>query len=192
MAVVTRGGVSNLPAEVTSFVGRRQATAGVKQLLSESRLVTLTGVGGVGKSRLAFHVTGELRRAFPDGVWFVQLARVQDPLLVTQTVAVTLNLLDQSVRDPETVLVDYVAKRRLLLLLDNCEHLLGACSQIANVLLCAAPGLPILSTSREPLGLESEHIFPVPSLSVPGDEASSSQRSQYEALMLFEERAAAS
>ncbi|MGI8312776.1 ATP-binding protein [Saccharopolyspora hattusasensis] len=187
-------GLDSFPAEVTSFVGRRQATAEVKRTLSTSRLVTLTGVGGTGKSRLALHVAQQLRRAFADGVWLVELADLRDPSLLADAVAATLGLTDLSNRDREAVLVSYLANKRLLLVLDNCEHLLGGCAHLAAVLLPAAPGLRVLATSREPLGIAGEHVWPVPPLSVPRPEASlpgDGSGRKYEALVLFEERAAA-
>ena len=183
-----------LPAEVTSFVGRRKATAEVKGALSASRLVTLTGVGGTGKSRLALHVARDLRRAFADGVWLVELAQLRDPSLLGDTVAGALGLSDLSRRDPEAVLAGYLADKQLLLVLDNCEHLLGDCARLVAGLLPAAPGLRVLATSREPMGIAAEHIRPVPPLSVPRPEASWTGEGwghRYEALALFEERAAA-
>jgi non-specific serine/threonine protein kinase len=186
--------LGSLPAEVTSFVGRREATAEVKRALSTSHLVTLTGVGGTGKSRLALHVARDLRRAFVDGVWLVELAKLQDPSLLGDTVATALGLSDQSNRDSVTVLVSYLADRQLLLVLDNCEHMLGECSHLVVRLLPAAPGLRVLATSRETLGVTGERILPVPPLSVPLPEASATGDGwghRYEALALFEQRAAA-
>jgi predicted ATPase/DNA-binding CsgD family transcriptional regulator len=183
-----------LPAEVTSFVGRRRATAEVKGALSASRLVTLTGVGGTGKSRLALHVARDLRRAFDDGVWLVELGQVQDPSLLGDTVAEVLGLSDLSSRDPQTVLAGYLADKQLLLVLDNCEHLLGDCAPLVAGLLPAAPGLRVLASSREPLGIGAERIWPVPPLSVPRPDESLTGEGwgyRYEALALFEERAAA-
>jgi predicted ATPase/DNA-binding CsgD family transcriptional regulator len=186
---------SGLPHELTSFVGRRQMAAEVRHALSESRLVTLTGFGGMGKSRLALHVAHMLRRAFPDGVYLVELAEVQDPALVPHAVAVALGLRDRSTRDLETVLADYLADKQLLLLLDNCEHLLDACGGLTARLLTAAGKLRVLATSREPLGIAAEHVWPVPPLPVPdGDEPtlqSGASAQQQAALTLFEDRAAA-
>ena len=115
--------MTSLPADVTSFVGRREARAEVKRALSASRLVTLTGVGGVGKTRLALHVAGEVRRAFADGVCLVELAEVDSAPLVAYAVAMALDLHDVSTRAPAAVLADYLADKRLCLVLDNCEHL---------------------------------------------------------------------
>lgn len=203
MANVMRREAGHLPAELTSFVGRRQATSEIKHALTESRMVTLTGVGGVGKSRLALHVAHEIRRAFPDGIWLVELAELTDATLVAHTVAVTLHLLDQSVRDAESVLVDYLTDKRILLVLDNCEHLLDACGNLAEMLLAAASDVRVLATSREPLRVSAENIWQVPPLSVPTtangatpDETPSADSPherpsrRHEALLLFEDRAA--
>ena len=187
-----RTSAGNLPADVTSFVGRRQATTEVKRLLSVARLVTLTGVGGVGKSRLALHVAREVRRAYPDGVWLVELAKLGDPALVEQTVAAALGLRDHSRRDPMTVLAEFLVDKRLLLVLDNCEHVLDGCGHLAARLLAAAPRLSVLATSREPLDINGEHPWPVPPLTLPSaDAATHALDRPFEGLALFEERAAA-
>jgi predicted ATPase/DNA-binding NarL/FixJ family response regulator len=172
--------------------------AEVKQLLISSQLVTLTGVGGVGKSRLAVHVARKLQRAFPDGVWLVELAELQDPSLLHHAVAAVLQLQDQSARQPETVLAEYLAGKRLLLLLDNCEHLLDACGHLADIVLRAAPQVRILATSREALGIAGEHTLSVPPLSLPELDKPGRKRTppkdahhRYEALVLFEQRTAA-
>src|SRR3982074_2715144 len=136
--MVTNGvnaGLGSLPAEVTSFVGRREATAEVKRALSTSRLVTLTGVGGTGKSRLALHVARDLRRAFSDGVCLVELAKLQDPSLLGDTVATALGLSNLSNRDPVTVLASYLADRQLLLMLDNCEPMSAEGAHLVATLL---------------------------------------------------------
>jgi non-specific serine/threonine protein kinase len=185
--------VGSLPAEVTSFIGRRDANAEVKRALSLSHLVTLTGVGGTGKSRLALHVAREVRRAFPDGVWLVELAKLQDPSLLGDRVAAALGLSDLSNRDSEAVLVSYLADKQLLLVLDNCEHLLGECAALVARLLPAAPALRVLATSREALTITGEHVCPVSPLSVPPEASLQGDGGgrRYEALALFEERAAA-
>jgi predicted ATPase/DNA-binding CsgD family transcriptional regulator len=182
-----------LPNEMTSFVGRRQAVDAVKHALSAAQLVTLTGVGGVGKSRLALRVAKDIRRAFPDGVWLVELATVRDPSLVAHAVAAAVGLCDRSGRDLQTALADHLAGRQALLLLDNCEHVLAGCCRLANKLLSAASGLRILATSREPLRSTAEHVWPVPPLpisAVDGPDADTSPH-QHEAVTLLEERAAA-
>ncbi|MEQ7008575.1 LuxR C-terminal-related transcriptional regulator [Actinopolymorpha sp. B17G11] len=158
--------LGGLPVEVTSFVGRREAAAGVKHALARSRLVTLTGVGGVGKSRLALRVGRTLRRAFTDGVCWVDLAKLQNPGMVDRAVAAALGLRDQSARTYETVLAHYLADKTILVILDNCEHVLGPSANLCATLLSTAPGLRVLATSREPLGIEGEHIWPVAPLSL--------------------------
>jgi len=132
--VVAPSRAGNLPAELTSFVGRRREVAEVRRLLSMSRLVTLTGVGGVGKTRLALRAASEFRRAF-EAIWLVDLAGLTDPSLVAQTVAATVGLRDRSARAPLSVLSDFLAPQRVLLVLDNCEHLLDACAVLADALL---------------------------------------------------------
>ena len=183
----------NLPDELTSFVGRRQLAADVKLALSASRLVTLTGPGGVGKSRLAVHVARDLRRAFPDGICFVELAAVQDPALVPRAVAAALGLLETSAREPEDSLASYLAESAALIVLDNCEHVLEGAARLAALLLTAAGGLRLLATSRAPLAIGAEQILPVPPLSLPPapGRPALGMPGQHEALALFEDRARA-
>jgi len=160
-------------------------------MLSAARLVTLTGVGGVGKTRLAVRVAADLQRAFPDGAWLVDLAPLDDPALVTQTAATTLGIRDQSARWPVAVVSDHLADKHLLLVLDNCEHLLDACAVLADALLEAAADLRILATSREPLGLSSEHTVVVAPLAVPDPDSDVSVEAlaSYDAVSLFVTRA---
>ena len=143
---------SNLPAELTSFVGRRQELREVKHLLATTRLLTLTGSGGAGKTRLALRAATEMARGFPDGAWLVLLAPIQDPLLVPQAVFSTLGVQDRSVGVSLSTLAEYLAGKRLLLVLDNCEHLLDGCAVLACTLIAACPDLRVLATSRQPLG----------------------------------------
>ena len=162
MHVVTAGHrrvVGNLPAEVTSFVGRHKEFAQVERLLASARLVTLTGVGGVGKSRLALRVAARRRRAFRDGVWLVELAAVQEPDMVAHTVAEALRIGEQSGREPLEMIGDFLCDRQLLMILDNCEHLPEACAILTDTLLHAAPELRILATSRQSLGVAGEHLW---------------------------------
>jgi predicted ATPase/DNA-binding CsgD family transcriptional regulator len=184
---------SNLPLEATSFVGRRQELREVKRLLATTRLLTLTGSGGVGKTRLALRAAGELARGFPDGVWLVPLASIQDPLLVSQAVFSALGAQDQSAGWSLETLTDYVAARRLLLVLDNCEHLLDACAVLASTLLRACPNLRLLATSRQALGVAGEVRMPVPPMALPdeGDEESLDVLANAEAVSLLSERAGA-
>src|SRR5215469_2011118 len=148
--------LSNLPIEVTSFVGRRRELSEARRLLGGARLLTLAGAGGVGKTRLALRLAAEVRRTFPDGVWLADLAPVQDGELLPQTVMAALGLPDHSSRLPVETLLDYLAGKRLLLMLDNCEHLPGACAVLATRLLSTAAGLRILATSRQVLNVEGE------------------------------------
>jgi len=171
---LTRSGV--IPADVTSFVGRRREVAHVKRLLATARLVTLTGVGGAGKTRLALRVAAESRRAFPDGTWLADLAPVQDASLVDYAVAAALGVRDQTERPMADVIAEHLRDRELLLVMDNCEHLLDSCAAFAGTVLRAAPGLRILCTSRQSLGMVGEHLWTVPPMqvqdppgSVPGD-----------------------
>src|SRR3954470_19439946 len=127
----SRGSLGNLPAEVTSFVGRRHEMTGVRRMLSTSRLVTLTGAGGVGKTRLAQRVGREMRRAFTDGVWLVELAELRDPDLVAVTVAEALGVREESVSPDAPGLATFLAGKKALLILDNTEHLVGACADLS-------------------------------------------------------------
>lgn len=188
--VVSGRVTARYPVELTRFVGRAQAAAEVEHALQSSRLVTLTGVGGTGKTRLAVHVARKLHRAFTDGVWLVELADLRDPVLLGETVASALGLTDVSNRDPQMMLADYLADKQLLLVLDNCEHLVIACARLVAVLLAEAPGLRVLATSRAPLDIVGERMWPIEPLSLPPEGRSSGDDHQYEALTLFEQRAA--
>src|SRR5215831_10775029 len=157
----------NLPAELTSFVGRRDELAEVKRLLGVSRLVTLTGVGGVGKTRLALRAAAGLRRAFPGGEWLVRLDQLREEALVAQAVAGALGLQDRAGYAPAAALAEYLAGRQLLLVLDNCEHVVDAAAELADPLLRAAAGLRVLATSREALIMTGEMVLPVPPLAAP-------------------------
>ncbi len=187
----TRPPSGNLPAPTNTFVGRRRQLDEVRGLLSSARLVTLAGVGGVGKTRLAIRVAADVRRAFPDGVWLVDLAPLDDPALVTQTAATAIGIRDQSARWPVAVLSDHLAAKHLLLILDNCEHLLDACAVLADALLEAAPELRILATSRQPLGIPGEHTVVVAPLAVPdpGSHGRLDRLADYDSVKLFVIRA---
>ena len=184
---------SNLPADLTSFVGRRPELREVKHLLTTTRLLTLTGSGGVGKTRLALRAATEMSRGFPDGAWLVQLAPIHDPLLVTQAVFSALGVHDLSAGLSLSSLTEYVAGKRLLLVLDNCEHLLDACAVLAVTLVKACPGLRLLATSRQSLGVAGEVRMVVPPMSLPaeGDEVSVRRLLSSDAVGLLTERAAA-
>src|SRR6516225_5102329 len=182
----------NLPAELTSFVGRRGELAEVRRLLAGSRLVTLTGIGGVGKTRLALRAAAGLRRAFRDGVWLVQFDQLRDPALVAQAVAGGLGLQDRAGYSPAASLAEYLAGRQLLLVLDNCEHLVDAVAKLADMLLREAAGLRVLATSRESLNMTGETVLPVPPLAAPeaGRRLSVAELARFPAAGLFAERAA--
>jgi non-specific serine/threonine protein kinase len=163
----TGPGSGGLAAETTSFVDRLAESTEVKRLLNISRLVTLTGVGGAGKTRLALRVGRELRRAYPDGVWQVDLAELADGSVVKYAVGAALGLRGSPEVPLSRVLADHLADRDLLLLLDNCEHVLDATAPLIDSLLRAAPGLRVLCTSRQPLGMLGETVVMVPPLPVP-------------------------
>ncbi|ORB88463.1 Putative HTH-type transcriptional regulator [Mycobacterium persicum] len=159
----------NLPAQLTTFVGRQAEMAELRRLLTGERLVTLTGAGGAGKTRLAVQVGSQLANGFPEGLWYVDLAPINNPEVAPVTVARTLGLPDQPGRSTMDLLVRFLGERKALLLLDNCEHLLDACGTMVVALLAACPRLTILATSREPLGVPGELSWRVPSLSVTGE-----------------------
>jgi predicted ATPase/DNA-binding CsgD family transcriptional regulator len=183
----------NLPADVTSFVGRRDELAEVRDLLQRARLITLTGVGGVGKTRLALRAAAEVHRAFADGVWLVELAGLREAGLVGQSVLAALGLQEQTTSWSLAALSDLIAERRLLLVLDNCEHVLDACAVLADTLLKACPDLRILTTTRQPLRIAGEYCVEVEPLATPEPGVSASLRSVAgnDAVTLFVERAAA-
>jgi non-specific serine/threonine protein kinase len=158
---------SNLPVQLTSFVGRTAEIATLIGLLAHARLLTLTGSGGVGKTRLALAVAGELADQYPGGVWLVELAALAEPALVPAEIAQTLGVREELGRPLIATLTDYLREKRLLLVLDNCEHLMAACAALAGALLRACPQLHILATSREALEVAGEQHYRVPSLPVP-------------------------
>lgn len=181
----------NLPAEVTSFVGRSREIALAREMLSRTRLLTLTGPGGMGKTRLALRLAGQVKRSFPDGVWLVELAATEEEEAVVHTVLSTLGCDNDGGRPPMTVLVDHMRQRQLLLVLDTCEHLLLPCAALARTLLQAAPALRVIATSRQALGVSGEGVVPVPALAAPDPSGKPIGRSPGEAVQLFRERAAA-
>src|SRR2546430_3321246 len=181
----------NMPAELTSFVGRRRELAEIRKKLAGARLVSLVGPGGVGKSRLAIRVATDLARGFKDGSWLVQLAEVRDPDLVPNAALAALDLRDQAATQPSPLVLNYLRDRQLLLVVDNCEHLLGAAGQLVGEIISAAPGVRVIATTREPLSEPGEHVVPVPPLELPSADLSEplDRLRQIEAVMLFTERA---
>jgi predicted ATPase len=190
--------LTNLPAELTSFVGRRRELSTAVRLLRRERLVTLTGVAGVGKSRLALRAAAQVREMFPDGTWLVELAALTDDRLLAQTVANVFGIQEQPGRHAVDTLSDYFEDKQALLVLDTCEHLVDAGAKLTGKLLAAAPGLRILATSRQVLGSPGEHILEVPQLPVPELDPLNTpstpgawSRHGHDAMRLFAERAAA-
>ncbi len=181
----------NLPVRRTSFVGRDRELVGLKRALAMTRLLTLTGAGGCGKTRLALEAAGELVGAYPDGVWLVELAEFSDPALVVQRVAETLGVREQPGRPLAATLADALRTRDLLLVLDNCEHLIEASAHLADALLGGCTGLRILATSREALNVPGEVVWRVRPLPVPDTQASPTveELSRCESVRLFLDRA---
>jgi len=182
---------TNLPSELTSFVGRHSELTQIGKLLGQARLLTLTGAGGCGKTRLALQVAADALDGYPDGVWWVALAPVEDPALVASAVIAALGLREAPGRSLVDVLVEYLAARQVLLVLDNCEHLLEACAALVDALLRGCASLTILATSRAPLGVPGEITWRVPSMAVPAEPVGQSIESlrQFDAVSLFIDRA---
>ena len=182
---------NNLPTQLTSFIGRENEIAELKQEIESHRLVTLTGSGGTGKTRLSLQVAADLLDSFPNGVWLIELAPLTDPDLIPQTILSTIGVSEQPNKTPLEILKEYLHDKKVLIVLDNCEHLVTASAQVANALLNAAPNLKILASSREALGVKGELSYPVPSLSLPDVKhlPAIEQLSQYEAVRLFIDRA---
>ncbi|MBS1723015.1 MAG: tetratricopeptide repeat protein [Armatimonadetes bacterium] len=184
---------NNLPVQVTSFVGRERELERISGLLETERVVTLTGSGGCGKTRLALQAASDAAGRFPDGVWFVDLAPVSDPRLVTESIAGVLGVRGEPKRTLEQTLTAFLARKKVLLVLDNCEHLLLACARLTESLLRSCPNIKVLSTSREPFNIPGESAVRVPSLGLP--ESSSSQSPEAlqrcESVRLFLDRAKA-
>ena len=180
---------NNLPSQLSTFIGREKEVGQIKQRLEKNRLVTLTGSGGVGKTRLSIQVASELLEAYPNGVWLVELAPITDPALVTKAVCAALDVTPQGNTSPLTVLTDYLHSKKLLLVVDNCEHLIDACAQLCDSLLHACPNLRIIASSREALGIDGESAYRVPSLSVVDSNSRLEIIEQAESVRLFIERA---
>ena len=184
---------NNLPQQLSSFVGREREQIEIGDLLRGARLLTLVGAGGLGKTRLTLHVAVEMLDEYPDGVWFVELAPLSDARLVPQAAASVLGVTEEAGRPVIEALVKLVADRRMLLILDNCEHLIDACAVLARQLLQASPHLKILASSREPLRLAGEVVHAVPALVTPAasQPITIDALARFESVRLFVERAAA-
>ena len=182
----------NLPVQVTSFVGRVLEIVEAKRLLAGTRLLTLTGAGGCGKTRLALRVAADLLETYPDGVWWAELAPLADAGVVPRAVAAALGVPEPPGRALSDSLSDFLRSKNLLLVLDNCEHLIASCAALADTLLHASPTIRIMATSREALGLGGELTYRVPSLTLPDPRRlpAASRLLDYEAIRLFADRAA--
>ena len=184
---------TNLPQQLTPFIGRLREIVEIRELLEKTRLVTLSGPGGIGKTRLALELAAELSGEYENGVWLVELASLADAGLVPQTVASTLGVREQSGRSITDTVVEYCKSRRLLLVLDNCEHLIAACAYLTDTLLRHSATVRVLTTSREPLAIAGETVFRVPSLGVPDPQRlpDLDGLAKHEAIELFADRARA-
>ena len=182
----------NLPIHLTTFIGREKEREEVSTLVARHRLVTLTGAGGIGKTRLALQIGHSIVGSYPDGVWFIPLETLSDEELIPQVVASYFDLEEQAGRSVLDRLVDALRNKNLLILLDNCEHVLEACALLAETLLWSCPQVRILATSRDLLRIEGEAVYSVPPLALPNDQASEAVdgEMQGEAMRLFAERAA--
>jgi predicted ATPase/DNA-binding SARP family transcriptional activator len=183
--------MGNLPSPVSSFIGRERELAGVAAALGEVRTVTLTGVGGVGKTRLALQVAAEARPKFRDGAWWCELAPIRDRDGVTEAVAALFSVTPRAAETVEEAVVEFLRHKELLLVLDNCEHLLEPVAHLVNTLERSCPRLVVLATSREGLGVDGERILATPSLSAPSADAAPQRMMEADAVRLFVERAAA-
>ena len=183
---------NNLPVQLTSFIGREREMSEVKQLLANTRLLTLIGPGGTGKTRLSLRVSADLLQSFADGVWLVELAPLADPSLIPQTIAAVFGLRELPNRPLIRLVTDYLRAKHLLLILDNCEHLIEACAKLCSDLLHNCPELKIIASSREALGIGGETVYRVPSLSLPAaDQSTLAALMESESIRLFVERATA-
>ena len=181
----------NLPLQVSPFIGRARELDQTAAALGEARVVTLTGAGGVGKTRLALQAAGQVSSRFGDGAWLCELAPVRDPAVVDDAVAAVFAVSAPAGLSTSEALVEFLRSKQLLLVLDNCEHLLEGAAVLADVLQRSCERLVILATSREGLGIEGERLVPVPPLAVPGTDADLTAITQAEAVQLLAERAAA-
>ena len=184
---------NNLPEQLTSFIGRFEEINKIKGLLNQTRLLTLTGSGGSGKTRLAIQVAGDVIDEFANGVWFIELASLSEGSLLPPALAKEFGLKEEPNRSPELTLREYLKDKEILIILDNCEHLIGSCAELAESLLSNCPGLKIIATSREYLRCHGEQTHRVSSLECPDPKGKTTPEkiSQYEAVRLFIERALA-
>ncbi|MEA3186570.1 MAG: hypothetical protein QOD99_400, partial [Chthoniobacter sp.] len=190
---------NNLPAQLTTFIGREREMEEVKRLLNTVHLLTLTGTGGTGKTRLSLQVAADVLESFADGVWLVEFATIDDPTLVPETVAAALEARQEPALSLTATLTNFLRAKNLLIIFDNCEHVVGACAKLAETLLRACPQLRIMASSREPLGIAGEMAWTLPPLSAPQDywrnisatEDAVEKFTQFEAVRLFVERATA-
>jgi len=184
---------NNLSHQITSFIGREREFAEVKKMLRDARLVTLHGAGGLGKTRLSLQVAADVLDEYPDGVWFIELAPITDARLVPQSLASVLGVKEEAGRPVTEALVKFVKDRKLLLVLDNCEHLTSACAEMAKELLRAGAEVRILATSRESLRISGETLYDLSPLAAPdeGEQPTPAALARYEAVRLFVERATA-
>lgn len=182
---------NNLPIQLTSFIGREKELSDVKKILSDARLLTLLGPGGTGKTRLALQTGADLIDDFTNGVWLIELASILDPFLLTHAIAEAVEVKEQPGQSLEEILIDFLRNKEILLIMDNCEHLIDACAKLAEKLLKNSPKLKIITTSREALRCDGETTYKVLSLKHPSPEEKVTiiQLSQYEAVRLFIERA---
>jgi predicted ATPase/class 3 adenylate cyclase len=184
---------NNLPGQPARFVGRERELSELRRLVQDSRLVTLTGAGGAGKTRLAIQLAAELLDGSGDGVWLVELAPVSDEDAVASTILGALGMATRPGQSPLDILVTGLASQQALIVLDNCEHLIGACAKVADAILRSCSEIRLLATSREPLGIAGETIYRVPSMSLPGEDDDTGEADLHgsDAVALFAERAAA-
>jgi predicted ATPase/class 3 adenylate cyclase len=184
---------NNLPAQPARFVGREAELSELRRLVEDSRLVTLAGAGGAGKTRLAIQLAAELLDGSGDGVWLVELAPISNEDAVASTILDVLGMATRSGQSPLDILVTSLASQQALIVLDNCEHLIGACAKVADAILRYCSEIRLLATSREPLGIAGETIYRVPSMSLPDDDGDAGELDPYgsDAVALFAERAAA-
>jgi predicted ATPase len=182
----------NLPTSLTSFIGRERELASAKERLTGTRLLTLVGPGGTGKTRLSLQIGGEMLPEFKEGIWLVELAPLADPSLIMQTIATVFGLRESPGRPLIDLVIDYLRAKQLLLIIDNCEHLIDACARLTEQLLRNCSELKIIASSREALGINGETVYRVPSLSLPRqNEATKDAVTKCEAVQLFIDRAAA-